>query len=57
VVSVGENVFEFKPGDRVLAFHEMGTGGGSFAEYAIAWDHTTVHIPNNISYEGEPFEH
>lgn len=36
VHAVGENVYEFKPGDRVAAFHEMFTPGGSYAEYAIA---------------------
>ncbi|KAH6623441.1 hypothetical protein F5144DRAFT_623396 [Chaetomium tenue] len=32
VEKVGVNVFEFKPGDRVAAFHEMRTPGGSYAE-------------------------
>ncbi|KAI8932317.1 hypothetical protein NX059_010512 [Plenodomus lindquistii] len=51
VHSVGANVWEFKPGDRVASFHEMMTPGGSFAEYAVGWQHTTVHIPKNISFE------
>ncbi|CAK7234674.1 hypothetical protein SCUCBS95973_009016 [Sporothrix curviconia] len=51
VVSVGEGVTEFKPGDRVAAFHEMFKPHGSFAEYAVAWDHTTFHIANSTSYE------
>lgn len=51
VVKVGKNVFEFKPGDRVAAFHEMLKPGGSYAEYAIAWQHTTFHIPKTISFE------
>ncbi|KAK4194941.1 putative dehydrogenase [Triangularia verruculosa] len=51
VHSVGSNVFEFKPGDRVAAFHEMRTPHGSFAEYAIAWQHTTFHVPKNTSFE------
>ncbi|CAP64855.1 uncharacterized protein PODANS_5_4010 [Podospora anserina S mat+] len=51
VHTVGANVFEFKPGDRVAAFHEMRTPHGSFAEYAVAWQHTTFHIPSNISFE------
>ncbi|KOS39523.1 hypothetical protein ACN38_g9624 [Penicillium nordicum] len=51
VEAVGENVFEFKKGDRVMAFHEMTTSGGSFAEYAISWQHTTVHIPRSVSSE------
>ncbi|GES58886.1 GroES-like protein [Aspergillus terreus] len=51
VTSVGANVTEFKPGDRVAAFHEMMKPSGSFAEYAISWQHTTFHIPHNISFE------
>ncbi|KAK3902635.1 chaperonin 10-like protein [Staphylotrichum tortipilum] len=45
VEAVGANVFEFAPGDRVAAFHEMRTPHGSYAEYALAWQHTTFHIP------------
>lgn len=48
---VGANVTEFKPGDRVMAFHEMMTPGGSYAEYALAWQHTTAHIPNHTTFE------
>ncbi|KAI0517102.1 GroES-like protein [Xylaria bambusicola] len=51
VDQVGENVYEFKPGDRVAAFHEMTTPHGSYAEYAIAWQHTTFHIPKHTSFE------
>ncbi|KAL4931487.1 zinc-binding alcohol dehydrogenase family protein [Aspergillus undulatus] len=51
VEKVGSNVFEFKPGDRVAAFHEMYTRGGSYAEYAVAWSHTTFHVPNHTSFE------
>lgn len=42
---------EFKPGDRVAAFHEMLCPGGSYAEYAIAPAHTTFHIPARTSFE------
>jgi hypothetical protein len=35
VHSVGERVYEFKPGDRVASFHEIMTKGGTFAEYAV----------------------
>ena len=52
VHAVGPGVTEFRPGDRVAAFHELGTPGGSFAEYAIALDHTTFHIPDKTSFEG-----
>ncbi|OAA55299.1 groes-like alcohol dehydrogenase [Niveomyces insectorum RCEF 264] len=51
VAKVGANVTEFKPGDRVAAFHEMRTPGGSYAEYAIAWQATTFHIPPTTSFE------
>ncbi|KAK5661848.1 hypothetical protein OQA88_9952 [Cercophora sp. LCS_1] len=51
VEKVGSLVYEFKPGDRVAAFHEMLTPGGSYAEYALAWDHTTFHLPHDVSFE------
>lgn len=53
VHSVGSNVVEFKRGDRVAAFHQMMTPGGSYAEYAVSWDHTTFHIPKKTSFEGQ----
>lgn len=51
VYQVGANVTEFKPGDRVMAFHEMLAPGGSYAEYALAWQHTTAHIPEKTTFE------
>ncbi|KAH6678682.1 chaperonin 10-like protein [Halenospora varia] len=51
VEEVGENVTEFKKGDRVAAFHEMMSDHGSFAEYAIAWAYTTFHLPKKTSFE------
>ncbi|RYC59860.1 hypothetical protein CHU98_g6336, partial [Xylaria longipes] len=51
VHEVGENVYEFKPGDRVGALHELLTPGGSYAEYAVAWQHTTFHIPKKTTFE------
>ncbi|CAG9952271.1 unnamed protein product [Clonostachys rosea f. rosea IK726] len=51
VHAVGDEVTEFKVGDRVGAFHEMITPAGSFAEYAIAWEWSTFHIPKNTSFE------
>lgn len=53
VHSVGSNVWEFKKGDRVASFHEMMTPGGSFAEYAVGWQHTTFHLPKDLSFEGK----
>ncbi|GAB7364307.1 hypothetical protein MBLNU230_g4852t1 [Neophaeotheca triangularis] len=51
VHEVGENVSEFKKGDRVAAFHEMMTSGGSYAEYAVSWKHTTFFLPKKNSFE------
>lgn len=51
VEAVGANVTEFKKGDRVAAFHEMMAPHGSFAEYGIAWDYATFHLPEKISFE------
>ncbi|KAL8729297.1 MAG: hypothetical protein Q9166_004794 [cf. Caloplaca sp. 2 TL-2023] len=51
VHQVGRNVYEFKPGDRVAAFHQIMAPGGSFAEYAVSWAHTAFHIPNHTSFE------
>lgn len=50
--AVGRDVLEIKPGDRVAALHELGAPGGSYAEYATAWDYTTFHIPSRTSFEG-----
>lgn len=50
VHEVGEGVCEFKQGDRVIAFHEMITPGGSYAEYALAWAHTTAYLPASVSF-------
>ena len=52
VHAVGEKVSEFKPGDRVMAFHEMMAPGGSYAEYALSWEHTTFPLPQNCSFQG-----
>ncbi|KAI6081023.1 GroES-like protein [Hypoxylon rubiginosum] len=51
VQEVGFNVTEFKPGDRVAAFHEIMSPHGSFAEYAISWQHTTFHLPQKTTFE------
>jgi NADPH2:quinone reductase len=51
VHSVGSEVYEFSPGDRVASFHELLAPGGSFAEYALGWQHTTFHIPASVSFE------
>ncbi|PYH84596.1 zinc-binding oxidoreductase-like protein ToxD [Aspergillus uvarum CBS 121591] len=51
VHEVGENVVEFKVGDRVAAFHDYMAPHGSFAEYAIGKAHATFHLPPHISFE------
>jgi len=53
VYAVGENVTEFKPGDRIAAFHELQAPGGSYAEYAVSLEHCTFHIPMKTTFEGE----
>ncbi|KUJ10114.1 GroES-like protein [Mollisia scopiformis] len=49
--SVGKDVYEFKPGDRVGALHEFFTPDGSFAEYAVTRDYATFHLPPHVSFE------
>lgn len=53
VHSIGSDVWEFAPGDRVACFHEMMTPGGSFAEYAVGEEHCTFHLPKNLSFDGK----
>ena len=51
VHSVGKDVYEFKPGDRVAGLHAFLTENGGFAEYAVAPDWTTFHLQHNVSFE------
>ncbi|XDG04812.1 hypothetical protein ABKA04_004427 [Annulohypoxylon sp. FPYF3050] len=51
VHSVGKEVYEFKPGDRVAAYHEPFAKNGSFGEYAVAPDWMTFHLPANVSFQ------
>ncbi|GAP84551.1 putative alcohol dehydrogenase-like protein [Rosellinia necatrix] len=51
VHSVGKDVYEFKPGDRVAALHQAEKENGSYAEYSVALDWTTFHIPQNVTFE------
>ncbi|CAG8074422.1 unnamed protein product [Penicillium salamii] len=53
VAEVGEDVQKFRKGDKVAAFHEMMSPHGSYAEYAIAWEHTTFHLSEKTSFEGK----
>lgn len=52
VEDVGEGVVGFHPGDRVAAFHEIGTPNGSFAEYCIARAQSTFQLPETTCFEG-----
>ena len=51
IEAVGAGVTEFHVGDRVAAFHRMRTPHGAFAEYAIASEKVTFHIPEKTSFE------
>ncbi|KAI1133260.1 GroES-like protein [Nemania abortiva] len=51
VHSVGKDVYEFKPGDRVAAMHYFGKENGAYAEYSVAPDRLTFHIPQHVSFE------
>lgn len=51
IESVGSDVLEFKPGDRVAAFHTMQEPGGAFAEFGLAESSTTFHLPKSVSFE------
>lgn len=48
VSKVGKDVYEFREGDKVAAFHVMYGRAGSFAEYAITPAHTTFHLPESV---------
>ena len=47
----GKDVWEYKIGDRVAAFHRIGEPCGRYAEYAITPASTTFLMPPNISFE------
>jgi NADPH:quinone reductase-like Zn-dependent oxidoreductase len=51
VEAVGPGVFEYKPGDRVAAFHRMGEERGTYAEFTVVPSSTTFPLPPNISFE------
>lgn len=53
VEAFGEDVVGFQKGDRVAAFHNVMKPNGSYAEYAIAPAHLTIHIPSKTSFEGK----
>lgn len=50
VEQTGENVKEFKPGDRVYCRMPLNNIG-AFAEYAVVNKNSLAHIPDNLSFE------
>lgn len=54
VVELGERVTRFKVGDRVLAvtfgLSASDKTAGAFAEYALATEDLSCHVPNNLSF-------
>jgi NADPH2:quinone reductase len=46
---------EFKIGDRVAAFHPMMAPHGSFADFAVAPNHSVLKLPEGIGFEGTWF--
>lgn len=52
VRKIGSAVINFKPGDRVAAYHDMRRRvGGAYAHYAIAPEHATFHLPSHVNFE------
>ncbi|KAI5304475.1 hypothetical protein KEM56_006460 [Ascosphaera pollenicola] len=51
IYAVGSDVRNFKPGDRVCAYHDMLEANGGYAQYAIAEENFTIHLPQKISFE------
>ncbi len=50
VAAVGSSVYDFHPGDRVAALHELGAPYGAYAEYALVYDWTAFHI-GDVSFD------
>ncbi|KAL1801714.1 hypothetical protein ACET3X_002056 [Alternaria dauci] len=55
VVQTGEGVTRFKKGDRVLAvtfgLNASDKTAGAFAEFALATEDLSCHVPDNMSFE------
>lgn len=51
VDEVGDNVTEFKKGDRVFYLREISNKNGGFAEYSITKANHLVKLPDNVSFE------
>lgn len=53
VQALGKDVQNFKIGDKVVAYHDMLTRSGGYAEFAIAGEHVTAHLADKVSFEGK----
>ncbi|KAH6857427.1 alcohol dehydrogenase-like protein [Alternaria rosae] len=51
VEAVGANVYEFKVGDRVAAYHESFEPHGTYSELSIAPSHSVFHIGEKTAFE------
>ena len=52
VISIGEGVTNFKPGDRVVC---AGGGHAVHAEFALIPENLVAHLPNNVDFESGAF--
>lgn len=51
VEAVGEDIADFRVGDRIAALHEMMAPGGGYAEYALAPGYACFHLPKSTSFQ------
>lgn len=50
VEKVGENITQFKPGDKVFGIIEFPGFGKTYAEYFVAQEKHLTHIPEGVSF-------
>ncbi|PNP45054.1 hypothetical protein TGAMA5MH_03103 [Trichoderma gamsii] len=51
IEAVDSSVVEFGPGDRVARLHKLKTLHGSYAEYALGEEYSTIMLPENVNFE------
>ena len=51
VVTIGSNVKQYMPGDKVFGFLPIATGRGTFAEYVCAKDNLIALKPASLTFE------
>ncbi|KAH8819314.1 chaperonin 10-like protein [Xylogone sp. PMI_703] len=51
VHQIGQQVTEFKVGDRVGCFHKTLSPGRGWAEYAVSWESMAFHLADHVSFE------